>query len=177
MLMNFKHVDPAVFVNLICFRVASIKYSAPIQFQINIHCNKYSGMQRTILQTGQEPAASRNSQSASEGMTKMQVRGSRWARVKVKVRPNKVTINITWVSREICYYWDSGCRVWWWHFYIWPKISPMWGKNVKFRVPKWFLKMCLSSPISSLDSKDVIYFYARYLKMPKIRFKEVTSTI
>ena len=43
-----------------------------------------------------------------------------------------------------------------------------------FQIQNFLLKTCLSYPLLSQDSRNVIYFYVRQLEMPKIAFKNVT---
>ena len=40
-----------------------------------------------------------------------------------------------------------------------------------FKTKKFLTKTCLSFPVLSQDSKNVIYFYVRQLEMPKIAFQ------
>ena len=49
------------------------------------------------------------------------------------------------------------------------------SNKVKFPDSKFTYKNMLSSPALSQDSKNVIYFIARQLKMPKTAYKKVTS--
>ena len=49
-------------------------------------------------------------------------------------------------------------------------------KRSNFQNQNFHLKTCLSCPVLSQDSKNVIYFYVRQLEMPKIAFQKVTSS-
>ena len=48
------------------------------------------------------------------------------------------------------------------------------GSN--FKIQNFRTKACLSCAYLSQNSKNVIYFYVRQLKMPKMHFKNVTSS-
>ena len=45
-----------------------------------------------------------------------------------------------------------------------------------FKIQNILTKMCLSCVDLSQDSKSVIYFYVRQSEMPKMHFKNVTSS-
>ena len=63
------------------------------------------------------------------------------------------------------------------HFQIWPEGSSTSGQTrsnkVKFQNLKFSNKICLSCADLSQDSKNVIYFYVRQLKMPKNAFQKM----
>ena len=65
------------------------------------------------------------------------------------------------------------------HFYVWLKERSIWGQTSQimsnFPNQNFLLETCLSCPVSSQDSKNVIYFNVKELGMQKIAFQIVTS--